>query len=84
MVGMRRDRRTREGQGLLKLRRQGSEVYRGLGQWAPLPSAQEMGVAVCGGHLSRQRKDRRRFGVEHLFKAMNSGFSSGQFGQRTP
>ena len=31
VVGMRRDRRTREGQGLLKLRRQGSKVYlRGL------------------------------------------------------
>jgi len=30
----------------------------GLGQWVPLPSAQgEMGMAVCGGHLSRQRKD---------------------------
>jgi len=30
VVGMRRDRRTREGQRLLNLRRQGSKVYRGL------------------------------------------------------
>jgi hypothetical protein len=37
VVGMRRDRRTREGQGLLKLRRQGSGLC-GLGQWVPLPS----------------------------------------------
>ena len=56
----------------------------GLGQWVPLPSAQgEMGAAVCGGHLSRQRKGRRRFSIEHFFKAMNSEFS-GRFGQRTP
>jgi hypothetical protein len=84
VVGMRRDRRTREGQRLLKLRRQGSGLS-GLGQLVPLPSAQgEMGVAVCGSHLSRPRKGRRRFGVEHLFKAMNSGFSLGRCGQRTP
>jgi len=37
VVGMRRDRRTREGQRLLKLRRQGSGLC-GLGQWVPLPS----------------------------------------------
>jgi hypothetical protein len=30
VVGMRRDRRTREGQRLLNLRRRGSEAYRGL------------------------------------------------------
>jgi len=42
VVGMRRDRRTREGQRLLKLRRQGSGLS-GLGQWVPLPSAQGAG-----------------------------------------
>jgi len=57
----------------------------GLGQWVPLPSAQgEMGAAVCGGHLSRQRKGRRRFRIGHFFEAMNSEFSLGRFGQRTP
>jgi hypothetical protein len=79
VVGMRRDRRTREGQGLLKLRRQGSGLC-GLGQWVPLPSGS--GGVWC--HLSRPRKGRRRFRIEHFFKAMNSGFSLGQFGQRTP
>jgi len=79
VVGMRRDRRTREGQRLLNLRRQGSGLC-GLGQWVPLPSGS--GGVWC--HLSRPRKGRRRFRIGHFFKAMNSGFSLGRFGQRTP
>ena len=79
VVGMRRDRRTREGQRLLNLRRQGSGLS-GLGQWVPLPSGS--GGVWC--HLSRPRKGRRRFRIGHFFKAMNSGFSLGRFGQRTP
>jgi hypothetical protein len=79
VVGMRRDRRTREGQRLLNLRRQGSGLS-GLGQWVPLPSGS--GGVWC--HLSRPRKGRRRFRIGHFFKAMNSGFSLGRFGQSTP
>ena len=52
VVGMRRDRRTREGQRLLNLRRQGSGLC-GLGQWVPLPSAQGAGGGSASGISSR-------------------------------
>ena len=52
VVGMRRDRRTREGQRLLNLRRQGSGLC-GLGQWVPLPSAQGAGGGSASGIPSR-------------------------------
>jgi hypothetical protein len=62
VVGMRRDRRTREGQRLLKLRRQGSKVYRGLafavwvsGYRYPLPKgrAEVPHRAFLQGHEQR-------------------------------
>ena len=96
VVGMRRDRRTREGQGLLKLRRQGSQVYlRGLaflvwvsGYRYPLPKGKWEWRYVVATFPASGRTvrlwGRRRFRIEHFFKAMNSGFSLGQFGQRTP
>ena len=52
VVGMRRDRRTREGQRLLNLRRQGSGLC-GLGQWVPLLSAQGAGGGSASGISSR-------------------------------
>ena len=96
VVGMRRDRRTREGQRLLNLRRQGSKVYlRGLAfpvwvSWYryPLPKGKWEWRYVVATFPASGRTvllwGRRRFSIEHFFKAMKSEFSLGQFGQRTP
>ena len=96
VVGMQRDRRTREGQRLLNLRRQGGKVYlRGLAfpvwvSWYryPLPKGKwawryvVATFSASGGTVPLWSK--RRFSIEHFFKAIKSEFSLVQFGQRTP
>lgn len=96
IVGVRRDRRTREGKRLQDLGRLGGRVYlRGLPfpVWAlryryPLPGGRwewRYGVATFPA-TSRTLLlwGRRRFTIEHFFRAMKSEFSLGQFGQRSP
>ncbi|WP_119313406.1 transposase [Calidithermus terrae] len=96
IVGVRRDRRTREGKRLQDLRRLGGRVYlRGLPfpVWVfryryPLPGGRwerRYGVATFPA-TSRTLLlwGRRRFTIEHFFRAMKSEFSLGQFGQRSP
>ncbi|MGK0617278.1 transposase [Meiothermus cerbereus] len=91
IVGVRRDRHLRGGGHLAQLRRQGGRVYlRGLSfpVWAfryryPLPGGGwewRYGVATARTMLVWGRK---RFAIEHFFRAMKSEFSLGQFGQRS-
>ncbi len=95
VVGVRRDRKGREGQRLQDLRRSGERVHlRGLSfpVWAfryryPLPGGGwewRYGVATFPA-TSRTMLvwGRRRFSIEHFFRAMKSEFSLGQFGQRS-
>ncbi|GAB1858758.1 hypothetical protein MHTCC0001_35990 [Flavobacteriaceae bacterium MHTCC 0001] len=95
VVGMRRDRRLRGGGRLLDLRRQGSRVYLwGLSfpVWVawyryPLPQGGWEWRYVVATFPATPRTmltwGRRRFTVEHFFRAAKSEFSLGQFGQRT-
>ncbi|AEV17319.1 hypothetical protein TCCBUS3UF1_p220 (plasmid) [Thermus sp. CCB_US3_UF1] len=95
VVGMRRDRRLWGGERLADLRRQGSRVHlRGVSfpLWAfryryPLPGGGwewRYGVATFpASPRTLLVWGRRRFSIEHFFKAMKSEFSLGQFGQRT-
>lgn len=95
VVGMRRNRRLRGGGRLGDLRRQGSRVYLwGLSfpVWVawyryPLPQGGwewRYGVATFPATpRTLLTWGRRRFSIEHFFKAMKSEFSLGQFGQRT-
>ncbi len=95
VVGMRRDRRLQGGGRLLDLRRQGSQVYLwGLSfpVWVawyryPLPQGGWEWRYVVATFPATPRTvltwGKRRFTVEHFFRAMKSEFSLGQFGQRT-
>lgn len=95
VVGMRRDRRLRGGGRLLGLKRQGSRVYlQGLSfpvwvAWYRYPLAQggwEWRYVVATFPATPRTAltwGKRRFTVEHFFRAMKSEFSLGQFGQRT-
>ncbi|AEB11862.1 transposase IS4 family protein [Marinithermus hydrothermalis DSM 14884] len=95
VVGMRRDRRLRGGGGLGDLRRQGSRVYLwGLSfpVWVawyryPLPQGGWEWRYVVATFPATPRTaltwGKRRFAIEHFFRAAKSEFSLGQFGQRT-
>ncbi|MBI5812381.1 MAG: transposase [Meiothermus silvanus] len=95
VVGMRRNRRLRGGGTLQGLRRQGSRVYLwglSFSVWAiryryPLPQGGwEWRYGVVPFPATPRTLltwGRRRFSIEHFFKAMKSEFSLGQFGQRT-
>ncbi|RTI01902.1 transposase, partial [Thermus scotoductus] len=95
VVGVRWDRKVREGGGLRDLRRSGSRVHlRGLPfpVWAfryrhPLPGGGWEWRYVVATFPATPRTmltwGKRRFTVEHFFRAAKSEFSLGQFGQRT-
>ncbi|AEB12767.1 transposase IS4 family protein [Marinithermus hydrothermalis DSM 14884] len=95
VVGMRRDRRLRGGGRLGDLRRQGSRVYLwGLSfpVWVawyryPLPQGGWEWRYVVATFPATPRTaltwGKRRFAIEHFFRAAKSEFSLGQFGQRT-
>ncbi|GAA6744251.1 transposase [Thermus antranikianii] len=95
VVGMRRDRKTREGLPLFGLRRQGSRVHlRGLPfpVWVsryryPLPGGGWEWRYVVATFPAGPRTvlvwGRRRFTIEHFFRTVKSEFSLGRFGQRT-
>jgi len=96
VVGMRRDRRTREGLSLQELKGRGGRVYlRGLPfpVWAtryryPLPGGgwewQYVVATFPAGPQTVLVWGRRRFSIEHFFRAMKSEFSLARFGQRRP
>ncbi|MCL6528317.1 MAG: transposase [Thermaceae bacterium] len=95
VVGMRRDRKTREGLPLFGLKRRGSRVYlRGLPfpvwvSWYryPLPGGgwtwRYVVATFPAGPQTVLVWGRRRFSIEHFFRAMKSEFSLARFGQRT-
>ena len=95
VVGMRRDRRLRGGGRLLDLRRQGSRVYLwrlSFPVWVawyryPLPQGGWEWRYVVATFPATPRTmltwGKRRFTVEHFFRAMKSAFSLGKFGRRT-
>jgi hypothetical protein len=95
VVGMRRNRRLRGGGTLQGLGQQGSRVYLwgcSFPVWVawyryPLPQGGwewRYGVATFPATpRTLLTWGRRRFSIEHFFKAMKSEFSLGQFGQRT-
>ncbi|HEU4742463.1 MAG TPA: transposase [Meiothermus sp.] len=95
VVGIRQDRRLQGGGRLLDLRRQGSRVYlRGLAfpVWVawyryPLPQGGWAWRYVVATFPATPRTmltwGKRRFTIEHFFRAMKSEFSLGRFGQRT-
>lgn len=96
VVGMRRNRRTREGLSLQELKGRGAQVYlRGLPfpVWAtryryPLPGGGWEWRYVVASFPAASGTilvwGRRRFSIEHFFRTMKSAFSLARFGQRTP
>nr|WP_211207626.1 transposase [Thermus oshimai] len=96
VVGVRRDRKGREGQCLQDLRRSGERVHlRGLSfpVWAfryryPLPGGGwewRYGVATFPATArTLVGWGRKRFTIEHFFRAMKDKFSLGGLGQRSP